>query len=96
MKKIEDTFEYQLQQFQDAWLHFVWLFAEHTGIIWLMGKLHIETKRRNYMAEIANKIFTRTELSLLIYLETRSVDYGGLVDISHMNSVDMDIAKKME
>ena len=32
--------------------------------------------------------------SLLLYLEARSVDYGGLVDTRRMNKGDMDIANK--
>lgn len=34
------------------------------------------------------------ERSLLLYLETRAVDHGGLVDTRHMNQEDMAIAKK--
>lgn len=37
---------------------------------------------------------TADERNLLLYLETRAVDHGGLVDIKHMNKEDMDIAKK--
>ena len=37
---------------------------------------------------------TSDERNLLLYLETRAVDYGGLVDTKHMNKEDMDIAKK--
>ena len=37
---------------------------------------------------------TSDERNLLLYLETRAVDYGGLVDTNHMNKEDMDIAKK--
>jgi len=37
---------------------------------------------------------TSDERSLLLYLETRAVDHGGLVDIKHMNKEDMDIAKR--
>jgi len=36
---------------------------------------------------------TKDERSLLLYLETRAVDYGGKVDVRHMNKEDMDIAK---
>lgn len=39
---------------------------------------------------------TPDERSLLLYLETRAVDYGGLVDIKHMNKEDFDIAKKWD
>lgn len=37
---------------------------------------------------------TSDERNLLLYLETRAVDYGGIVDTKHMNKEDMDIAKK--
>lgn len=37
---------------------------------------------------------TSDERSLLLYLETRVVDHGGLVDIIHMNKEDMNIAEK--
>jgi len=34
--------------------------------------------------------------SLALFLETQLVDHGGTVVIAHMNSEDMEIAKKME
>lgn len=34
------------------------------------------------------------ERNLLLYFETRAVDYGGKIDTIHMNKEDMDIAKK--
>ena len=34
------------------------------------------------------------ERNLLLYLETRAVDYGGIVDLKHMNKEDMKIADK--
>jgi len=37
---------------------------------------------------------TKNERSLLLYLETRAVDYGGIVDTRHMNQDDMEIAKE--
>jgi len=37
---------------------------------------------------------SKVEKSLLLYLETRAVDYGGLVDISRMNEEDMSIAEQ--
>ena len=37
---------------------------------------------------------TKDEKSLLLYLETRAVDHGGLVHTQHMNSDDMEIAKQ--
>jgi len=37
---------------------------------------------------------SRLEKSLLLYLETRAVDYGGVVDTRHMNNEDMEIAKQ--
>lgn len=37
---------------------------------------------------------TRDERSLLLYLETRAVDFGGKVDVRHMNKEDMDMAKR--
>ena len=36
----------------------------------------------------------RVEISLLLYLECRLVDYRGLVDSSHMNADDFEIAKR--
>jgi len=40
------------------------------------------------------KNMTSDERSLLLYFETRMVDYGGLIDVKHMNNVDRDIADK--
>lgn len=40
------------------------------------------------------KDMTRDEKSLLLFLETRQVDYGGRVNTQHMNSDDMEIATK--
>lgn len=37
---------------------------------------------------------TAAEKSLLLYLETRAVDYGGRVNTLHMNTEDMEIAAK--
>lgn len=37
---------------------------------------------------------TRDERSLLIYLETCAVDYGGLVSIEHMNEGDLTIMEE--
>jgi len=37
---------------------------------------------------------SKDERSLLLYLECRSVDYGGRVDALHMNAEDLTIAKK--
>lgn len=37
---------------------------------------------------------TRDELSLLLYLETRAVDYGGRVDMWKMKADDMAILKR--
>jgi hypothetical protein len=34
----------------------------------------------------------KTERSLLLYLESRATDHGGLVDTKHMNSEDIEIA----
>ena len=36
---------------------------------------------------------SRNEVSLLLYLETRAVDYGGTVDPRHMNDLEFDIAE---
>lgn len=36
---------------------------------------------------------TKDERSLLLYLETRAVNHGGLVDTRHMNKDDMEIAE---
>lgn len=38
---------------------------------------------------------TRQALSLLLFLETRAVDYGGRVNGRHMNEQDFALAKKM-
>lgn len=35
---------------------------------------------------------TKDERSLLLFLETQAVDYGGLVDVRHMNEDDCNIA----
>ncbi len=40
------------------------------------------------------KGMSRDEKSLLLFLETRQVDYGGRVNLVHMNKEDIDIAKK--
>lgn len=40
------------------------------------------------------KDMSKDERSLLLFLETREVDYGGRVNVAHMNSDDMDIVKK--
>lgn len=37
---------------------------------------------------------TSDERNLLLYLETRAVDYGGKVDAQHMNKEDFDIVQK--
>ena len=37
---------------------------------------------------------TKTYLSLLLFLETCAVDFGGTVDVRHMNIEDMQIAKE--
>ncbi len=39
-------------------------------------------------------IIAKDERSLLLYLESRAVDYGGLVDARMMNEDDMEIAKQ--
>lgn len=37
---------------------------------------------------------TRAEISLLLYLETVEVDYGGKIDGRRMNQEDFDIARR--
>jgi len=37
---------------------------------------------------------TREEINLLLYFETRAVDYNGRVDTRHMKGTDFDIAEK--
>jgi hypothetical protein len=37
---------------------------------------------------------TKDEKSLLLFLETRAVDYGGRVNLQHMNQDDVKIAEK--
>lgn len=39
---------------------------------------------------------TKEEKSLLLFLETRAVDYGGRVNTLHMNGEDFDIAKRWD
>ncbi|KKN69639.1 hypothetical protein LCGC14_0439420 [marine sediment metagenome] len=39
------------------------------------------------------KDMSKDEKSLLLFLETRAVDYGGRVNLQHMNDEDMDITK---
>lgn len=38
----------------------------------------------------------RKELSILLYVETRAVDYGGVLDGMHMNSDDIEILKRWD
>lgn len=40
------------------------------------------------------KEMSKDEKSLLLFLETRAVDYGGRVNIQHVNKGDMEIASK--
>lgn len=40
------------------------------------------------------KNMSKDERSLLLFLETRAVDYGGRVNLQHMNKEDMDITEK--
>ena len=40
------------------------------------------------------KELTKDEKSLLLFLETRQVDYGGRVNLAHMNNEDMEIAER--
>jgi len=42
------------------------------------------------------KDLTKNEKSLLLYLETRAVDHGGLVDIRQMNDEDVDTAMRWD
>ena len=37
---------------------------------------------------------TKTERSLLLYMESRAVDHGGLVHTQHINEEDVEIAKR--
>lgn len=39
---------------------------------------------------------SKDEKSILIYMETRLVDYGGLLDGPKMNKADLDAAKKFQ
>lgn len=39
-------------------------------------------------------VMNSNERNLLLYLETRAVDHGGLVDAKHMNTEDFDMAEK--
>lgn len=39
---------------------------------------------------------TREEISLLLYLETRSVDHSGRINSQHINSDDLDIIHRWE
>lgn len=56
-----------------------------------MRELH---HRRNDMKTLEK--MTKDERSLLLYLESRAVDQGGLVDTRHMNSDDIKIAQKWD
>ena len=47
-------------------------------------------KAVNQMIELMSK----DEKSLLLFLETRGVDYGGRINIKHMNQEDMQIAER--
>ena len=42
------------------------------------------------------KNMSKDERSLLLFLETRVVDYGGRVNLAHMNEEDMNIAEKWD
>ena len=42
----------------------------------------------------SEKLLTRDELSLLLFLETRAVDYGGRVATPHMNDDDRTIVDR--
>ena len=48
---------------------------------------------KSEMKDMTLATMSKDERSLLLYLETRAVDYGGKVDVRHMNSDDMAIAK---
>lgn len=45
------------------------------------------------MTHTSVKDMNQEERSLLLFLETRAVDYGGRVDTAHMNELDMEIAR---
>ena len=40
------------------------------------------------------KIETKDERSLLLYIETRCVDYGGVLDTRHLNDDDQELLEK--
>ena len=40
------------------------------------------------------KDMSRDEKSLLLFLETRQVDYGGRVNLQHMNNIDTEISER--
>ena len=42
------------------------------------------------------KDMSKDEKSLILFLETRQVDYGGRVNTQHMNSDDMEIASRWD
>jgi hypothetical protein len=44
--------------------------------------------------DISIDSMNKDERSLLLYLETRAVDFGGAVDTRHMNKEDVAIAEK--
>lgn len=46
------------------------------------------------MIKMKLKTMSRDERSLLLFLETRAVDYSGRVNIQHMNPDDLNMAKK--
>lgn len=46
------------------------------------------------MKQYTLKTMTKDERSLLLFLETRAVDYGGRVKLDHMNAEDIGIAQK--
>jgi hypothetical protein len=46
------------------------------------------------MSKLQPNTMTREELSLLLFLESCYVDYGGLVDHRRMNAEDFEIAKR--
>ncbi len=42
------------------------------------------------------ELMSKDEKGLLLFLETRAVDYGGRVNLQHMNDIDMGIAERWD
>lgn len=70
-------------------------------VIGQMSFVQMRREKEELKEESAHKPYkmqteklTKDEKSLLLFLETRQVDYGGRVNLQHMNDEDMEIAER--